>query len=148
MPTVAVEDVAEFILTRMGGELPAMKLQKLVYYSQAWALVWDDGPLFEEPIQAWVNGPVVPALYAKHSGKYAVKAGTLGGDPTKLTENASETISTVLAFYGAHNSQWLSDLTHAEDPWRNARRGHSPTERGTTVITHAAMCEYYSSLSG
>ncbi|WP_307850044.1 MULTISPECIES: type II toxin-antitoxin system antitoxin SocA domain-containing protein [unclassified Saccharopolyspora] len=42
--------------------MTAMKLQKLVYYSQAWHLVWDERPLFDEPVQAWANGPVVPDL--------------------------------------------------------------------------------------
>ncbi len=48
-------DVAEYILREM-GPVTAMKLQKLVYYSQAWSLVWDEEPIFEEEIQAWANG--------------------------------------------------------------------------------------------
>jgi uncharacterized phage-associated protein len=43
-----------------------MKLQKLVYYAQAWALVWDDEPIFDEEIEAWANGPVVRGLYEAH----------------------------------------------------------------------------------
>ena len=31
------------------------KLQKLVYYCQAWSLVWDEEPLFEARIEAWAN---------------------------------------------------------------------------------------------
>ncbi len=42
-------DVATYILDRE-GEMSAMKLQKLVYYSQAWSLVWDDRPLFDDRI--------------------------------------------------------------------------------------------------
>lgn len=52
----------------------------------------------------------------------------------------------VLAFYGDQNSQWLSDLTHKEDPWRKARKGLGPTDRGNREITHESMMEYYSSL--
>ena len=37
-------DVAEYILKKKGA-ITAMKLQKLVYYSQAWAVVWDEEPL-------------------------------------------------------------------------------------------------------
>ena len=54
----SVYDVAAFILGRL-GQVGAMKLQKLVYYSQAWSLVWDDQPLFSETIEAWDKGPVV-----------------------------------------------------------------------------------------
>ena len=52
-------DVAAYILQKK-GEMTAMKLQKLVYYSQAWSVVWDERPLFHEKIEAWANGPVVP----------------------------------------------------------------------------------------
>ncbi len=55
-------DVAAFILNKR-GPMTAMKLQKLVYYSKAWHLVWEDKLLFTEPIEAWANGPVVPELY-------------------------------------------------------------------------------------
>ena len=41
-----VFDVARYILEKY-GPLSAMKLQKMVYYSQAWSLVWDDAPLFD-----------------------------------------------------------------------------------------------------
>ena len=55
---VTVFDVVRFILEQKGSTT-AMKLQKLVYYCQAWSLVWDEQPLFKERIEAWVNGPVV-----------------------------------------------------------------------------------------
>ena len=67
-----VHDVAAYIL-REKGPLSAMNLQKLIYYSQAWSLVWDECPLFEEPIEAWVSGPVIPALYDLHRGIYMLK---------------------------------------------------------------------------
>lgn len=51
-----VFDVAKYILVQR-GEMSTMKLQKLCYYCQAWSLVWDDKPLFEEEFQAWANVP-------------------------------------------------------------------------------------------
>jgi uncharacterized phage-associated protein len=59
---VSVLDIAEFILLKL-GPMPSMKLQKLVYYCQAWSLVWDDRALFKEKIRAKNNGPVCPILY-------------------------------------------------------------------------------------
>jgi len=61
MPASA-HDVAAYIL-KNGGRMSVMKLQKLVYYSQAWHLVWEDKRLFSDRIEAWANGPVVPNLY-------------------------------------------------------------------------------------
>lgn len=73
-PATTVFDVAEYILEQY-GEMTAMKLQKLVYYCQAWHQAWSDEPLFRETIEAWANGPVVPALYEAHRGVFRVGPG-------------------------------------------------------------------------
>jgi uncharacterized phage-associated protein len=138
-----VQDVAAYILDKK-GELPGMKLQKLVYYAQAWSLVWDDAPLFPESVEAWANGPVIPDLYQHHKGQFIVSA--IAGNPENLTPIQKETIDKVLEFYGDQTSQWLSDLTHQEEPWIDARKGLAATQRGNRKITLAAMAEYYSSL--
>lgn len=137
-------DVAAYILDKK-GEMTAMKLEKLVYYSQAWSLVWDEEPLFRERIEAWANGPVVPALYAEHRGKFKVCSWSKG-DPSKLNATQRQTVDAVLKYYGDRPSQWLSELTHQEAPWVEARHGLGPGERGCRVISHAAMAEYYGSL--
>lgn len=138
-----VHDVAAYIFEQH-GQMTAMKLQKLVYYCQAWSLVWDDKPLFPEEIEAWANGPVVRELYDRHRGMFRVH--NWKGDPEKLTTDEKETIDAVLDFYGHRSSQWLSDLTHQEDPWVEARRGLSPLARGSREISLASMAEYYDSL--
>lgn len=125
--------------------MTAMKLQKLVYYSQAWSVVWDGEPLFNEQIQAWANGPVVPELYKIHQGQFLLND-LSNGSEENLTDDQRETIDSVLNFYGNMPAQVLSDLTHSEDPWKLARRGLSDGERGEHEITLASMEEYYSSL--
>ena len=141
----SVLDVAKYILWRH-GPMSAMKLQKLVYYSQAWSLVWDERPLFRDRIEAWANGPVCPRLYSVHRGHFEVTSDMIPGDVTVLDETAKETISCVLDFYGDKSAQWLSDLTHNERPWLEARHGLAPGERGSREISQAAMAEYYESL--
>ena len=69
----AVFDVAKYILEKR-SPMTAMKLEKIIYYSQAWSLVWDSAPLFNEPIEAWMNGPVIPVLFNVHRGKFQVRA--------------------------------------------------------------------------
>jgi uncharacterized phage-associated protein len=145
----SVYDVSSYILSRQapkeGGELTTWKLQKLVYYAQAWATVWDDKVLFSQPIEAWANGPVCPALYELHKGDFKISK-LPAGDPGKLTESAKKTVDVVLDFYGKQTAQYLSQLTHAEEPWKNARKGLAPGERGNKEITPAAMAEYYGGL--
>lgn len=144
--TVAsVHDVAAYIL-RKQGTITTWKLQKLAYYSQAWSLVWDDRPLFRAKIKAWANGPVVPELYHHHKGRFRVSEWRQG-DSSKLNPDERATIDAVLAFYGTKSSQWLSDLTHNEAPWREARGGLPPGARGSQEITWESMARYYGSLS-
>ena len=144
--TVRAIDVAAYILLRKGA-MSAMKLQKLVYYSQAWSLVWDDEPLFRGRTEAWANGPVVPRLYEAHRGKFKV-SNIPGGHSRKLNEVQRETVDAVVDFYGDKSPFWLSELTHQETPWKEAREkaGLSSGEHGYAKITHQAMEEYYAGL--
>lgn len=142
----SVHDVAAYILKRKGS-MTTMKLQKLVYYCQAWSLVWDERPLFDERIEAWANGPVVPDLFHAHKGRFEIGE-CPEGNRRNLDTTARETIDAVLGFYGHKDSQWLADLTHQERPWRDARKGLAPGERGNHEITHAAMAEFYEGLIG
>ena len=126
------------------------KLQKLVYYSQAWSLVWDDRPLFQERVEAWANGPVVPRLYEVHRGQFTIASllSKVLVNPDALTKDERETIDAVLATYADKSAQWLSELTHGEAPWRDARTeaGLTAGERGNAEITQDAMAEYYGGL--
>lgn len=139
-----VDDVAAYILAKQ-GEMTAMKLQKLVYYSQAWHLVWESVPLFDERIEAWANGPVVRALYRQHRGQFLLSDWP-SGNADALTSNEAESIDVVLNSYGDMSAYDLSAQTHSEAPWRDAREGLSPGERGSREITQAAMAEFYESL--
>src|ERR1700730_11198286 len=100
-------DVAKYVLElcRKAAMLPitTWKLQKLVYYSQAWSLVWDDKLLFGARIEAWANGPVVPQLYRLHRGTFRVSAWP-DGDPSKLDNTERETIDAVLKTYADKSS--------------------------------------------
>ena len=139
-----VFDVAAYILKEC-GEMTTMKLQKLVYYCQAWHLVWEEEPLFHERIQAWANGPVAPDLYEEHKGLFKT-AKLKRGTPRALNAAQRGSIDAVLKTYANKSSQWLSDLTHRELPWAEARVGLGPGERGQREISQATLAEYYSSL--
>ena len=56
------------------------------------------------------------------------------------------TLDAVLGYYGPRSAQWLSDLTHREEPWKEARRGLPEGERGNREISLESMMDYYSSL--
>lgn len=140
-----VFDTAKYILERM-GELSTMKLQKLCYYSQAWSLVWDDTPLFNEDFEAWANGPVCPELFHKTQEQYSVNAEDENGGENDLTDNQKDTINRVIDHYGGHDAQWLSQLTHMEAPWNEARKGIPAGAGCSNVISKESMAMYYGGL--
>ena len=142
---VSVFDVAKYILEQQ-GTMTTMKLQKLVYYCQAWSLVWDEEPLFPEVIKAWANGPVVPILYGKHKGMFRINAADLSGDSSNLSDINKDTCDAVIDEYGSRSSRWLSELTHLEEPWIEARKNVVTFNDRSPEISHASMVEYYSSL--
>ena len=139
----SVHDVAECILSQTGS-ITTWKLQKLVYYTQAWHLVWDEEPLFNEEIQAWANGPVCPALYKRHRSYFNVT--TVRGHTNRLTESERETVEIVVNHYKKFSGQELSDLTHSERPWQEARKGLTPRQRSGRTISHESLADYYGSL--
>jgi len=143
-----VLDVAKYIVDER-GEMDTWKLQKLVYYCQAWSLVWDEQPLFDSRIEAWENGPVCRELFDRHKGMYAV--GSLspiweGANPGVLTEDERETIDAVLRDYGDMPGYELRELTHLEKPWNLARGDIPPMENCSNEITRDSMRLYYGAL--
>ena len=140
-----VFDVAKYIL-RKKGRLSTMKLQKLCYYSQAWSLVWDDAPLFDEEFEAWANGPVCRELFLKTQEKFWVNADDENGDIRKLKNYQKDTIDAVLNHYGNKDAQWLNQLTHMEDPWKSARKGVPMGVGSDNIISKESMAVYYSGL--
>jgi len=138
----STHDVAAEILRQYGRPLSPMKLQKLVYYSQAWQLAWTGKPLFAEPIQAWAMGPVVPELYRLHRGLYEVTDWP-SGSPDDLTADERQAITSVMCTYGEKQARWLSARTHEEEPWLLAREGLPEGASSNREITQASMLRYY-----
>ena len=139
-------DIANWFLATVdrpaGDSITHLKLQKLVYYAQAWALALLDRPLFEEDFQAWTHGPVVPSVWQRfrEHGWDALPA------PEEVAEFDPETEALLLDVsnaYGELSAHSLEELTHREDPWLLTRRGLSPELRCTTPMSKERMREYY-----
>lgn len=134
---------AEYILNKV-GTISAMKLQKLLYYCQAWSLVWDEEPLFDSEIQAWKNGPVIRDLYGIHRGMFKIEPKYFEKHcKGQLSEDQKETIDGVIESYNKFTSLDLSQITHMEDPWKNARKGFRNGSNCEEIISHESMSEFY-----
>lgn len=145
-------DVAKYLVLLAASEdevdcLTPMRAQKLLYYNQGWSLVHRDAPLFRERIEAWAHGPVVPEVFQamKIFGRNAIP--TEFGDSKNLAEEERDFVRSVWDVYKPYSALSLSDMTHREPPWKNAR-GNLPREASSSrEITHAAMRGYFSTLA-
>lgn len=142
----SVFDVAEFVLDDLGAS-STMKLQKIIFYSHAHHLVRYGTPLISGRIEAWANGPVIPTLFDKHRHSFVVSKGHFSAYSHKNPLRTDEIISirSALQAFRDMTGAELSELTHSEAPWRDARRGLAPTARSNNVIPDAGIRRFYSS---
>ena len=142
-----VQEVANYFLSKSkkGTEeaITHLKLQKLVYYAQAWHLALKDGqPLFNSRIEAWIHGPVCPTLYNDYRGM-GYKELDIVSSPPELRGDIKEILDSVWEVYGSYDGKFLEELTHSEDPWKKARRNLSPDALSNNEISLNDMAEYY-----
>jgi len=146
--TLKVQDVGRYFLYLANQEkepITNKKLQKLVYYAQAWSLVLNNKKLFNEPIEAWVHGPAVRSLYIQYKKfvfepiQEEIKADTLN-----ISEEAKNLLNKVWKAYGKLDAGYLEILTHSEVPWREAREGLQHYESSNNEISLKTMKIYYS----
>ena len=142
----SVFDVANYILKKT-GPITSMKLQKLVYYSQAWSLAWDDKPLFDDEFEAWANGPVCQKLFQVHKGCFLLPVDFFSSKATSDLEPCEiDTINIVLNDYSGMEPHELSNLTHNERPWIEARGDTPPGMHCSNVIDKETMRDYYAGI--
>lgn len=118
------------------------KLQKLLYYIQAWSLAFDNGPVFADEIEAWVHGPVVRSVYRKYKefGFSPIVFDNRGYDIGCFSDSAKAIMNCVLGVYSKYDAEFLEMRTHLESPWIDARKS------GSNTISHEAMKMYYKSV--
>lgn len=130
-------------LSRKRGEaITNLKLQKLLYYAQAWHLVFTDQPLFLDRIEAWVHGPVVPTVFRRFRDcGWSPIDGSVEPESDKEVLNL---LNSVLESYGGYSATELERLTHTETPWLAARAGLEPDVPSQNPIATASMTGFYS----
>lgn len=128
-----------------------LKLQKLMYYAQAWHITLRGGELISEDFEAWVHGPVLPALYGKykHFGWKPIEREDLDEKAledimNKLGEVKLTFLNEIIDEYFSLTAYELEKLTHREDPWIIARNGVPMDTPSNAVIDKKNMSKFYS----
>lgn len=120
-PTDKVLNLSQYIFDRLDPLAPveAIKMQKLLYYCQAWSLATRGLGIFPDRVQAWKHGPVVASIYPLHRGDIVLDNWVVG-DGAKLSSEDQAIANAVIDVYGGFTGWELRDLTHREDPWKRA----------------------------
>ena len=140
----SVYDVANWFLKK--EPMTHKKVQQLCYYAQAWAYALKGYRLEDTDFQAWVHGPVSPALWERFKS-FGYDTIVIKGDlkfPFSAEDN--QLLEDVWDTYGYNTGNALEALSHRELPWVEAREGYSPNERCSVVISPVTMAQYYKSI--
>jgi uncharacterized phage-associated protein len=148
MAKYTADQIADTIISLSrdrGIEITNLKLQKLLYYAQAWHLAFSGSPLFHERIEAWVHGPVVPSIFRRFKSYRwdSIDSRVHPVDDADLLKH----IGAVLDVYDKYSASKLEYMTHNERPWIEARQGLPIDEPSQNEISQFTMMEFYSGLA-
>lgn len=139
-----VVEIANWFLSK--SPMSHLKLQKLCYYAQAWSYALNNKRMIDTDFQAWVHGPVAPALYERFKGFGYDSIKICGRYVSKIDDEDEQLLESVWITYGGYTASALEMLTHRELPWMEARVGYRPEQLCRVVISPNTMKKYYQSI--
>lgn len=152
-------DVARYIVNKSHDykyTISNLKLQKLLYFCQAVFLVESKGikKCFEENIEAWDFGPVVPVVYRefkrygglnipkiieyKDYSKGLWNLEIVKYNDTIIDKVTRDQIDNVIKHFGKFSASKLVDITHHQAPWIQAYK-----RRKNSVISIDSIYDYF-----
>lgn len=135
-----IYDVLAHLRQRRPDIVDPMRALKLAYYAQAWHATWEGAPLYPERTEAWKHGPVCSEGWrALNYGASVVTR--------PLSATATAIVDAVLTFYGNMSGWQLRQLSHDEEPWREARGDLPEWAPSNEEVTVASMRKYYTGKS-
>lgn len=144
--------LSNYILER-GGEMSHLKLQKILFYTQAFHLAYFNTEIIEDDFEAWVHGPVSRKIFHELKDKsliYAELSFSLYEEikPSisivdRLTQDQMELVNDVIDEYKLLSGGQLESMTHSEQPWIDARKGCAPCDKCSNVILKNDMKIFY-----
>lgn len=146
-------DIADYFVALSnvtGNLLSNLKLQKLMYYAQAWHLAIYGERLFHGEFEAWVHGPVLPVLYRDYERfgwkpieREDMDDTSVKGLESKFGKEITFFLSEIVDEYFGLSAYELERLTHKEEPWCRARQGLSADEPCNRIIEDEWMKKFY-----
>ena len=143
------QTVADDILKlakRRGLELTPMQLVKLAYIAYGWYLAIYEKKLFDDRIEAWKYGPIIPNLYqaTKHFGSNVIPQSLIADSPVSNPDN-EKFFDRIVELYGHFPGIALSNLTHRQGtPWQQV---YQPNSLGIEIPDDLIKAHYLEALN-
>ena len=117
-----------------------LKLQKVLYFAQAYYLGRFDRPLFDDDIEAWQYGPVVPAVYHAFSkyGRNPIPSQDSNSDNSTIASEDIGNLRMLWDTYGRYSASFLLESSHSHAPWKEAIANPK-----SDIITKESMRDFY-----
>lgn len=135
-------DIAYYFLHKAnqdGDTITNLKMQKLLYYAQAWYLVNFNEPLFEDSIEAWPYGPVISKVYHqfKKFKNMPIKYKDTGKEKENFTDKELDYLNQFYNKFIEYSAHTLARATHNDSPWRDA------IDEGEHIIDNRIIKDFY-----
>lgn len=150
MTYLTKEEVIQWFLAK--ESMSSKKLQKLLYYSYVWGLVFfnDDenkiiNKLFDANFEAWVHGFVIPEIQETYK-HYNFGPIPKADEQPNFSERINDLLTQVYDAYGHYTGDELTLLMEAELPWKEARGDASPLEPRNDRLNDRIAYEFYQNI--
>lgn len=140
--------IADWIIHKTHGNITHSKLQKLLYYCQAWHYTIFNEVLFDERIEAWTHGPVVPSQFSRFNNMdFFQNIKVKDCENIKLKSKTEQLLNEVVGIYNKCTDDHLELLVKREDPWRETRGNIPEFKKFQKEIRLDLMKQYYINLN-
>lgn len=153
-----VLDVSRYIIdysNKMDYGVSNLKLQKVLYFVQAYFLIQTGHPCFNEKIEAWDFGPVVPKAYCEYKqygcGDIPITKSFIMIDKDNIwnskrvefediviSDDDKSLINKVVDKFADYSATDMVKLTQHQSPWIDAIVSNRSNE-----ITNESIFEYF-----
>lgn len=152
LPTYSAEEIADYfvflasqqVIDESGAVegITPLKLQKMLYFTQAAALSVYGKEIIKEDFQAWKYGPVVPVIYRKFKDKQNQPIQCCEGTYKNIKDKETKRfLQGAWELFGKYSAVELVAMSHSHSPWKSRYK-----EGKNNVIPKSEMKDYYKNI--
>lgn len=116
-----------------------LKLQKMLYFAEAAHLAIYGTQLFNDEIEAWSLGPVVPNVYQVYRTFQDGQLSIPEGEVVEISDETKAFLKDMWVIFGKYTAFELVEMSHKHAPWKNVYRAGARN----ISISKESMMDFY-----